>query len=58
MKTIFFGSGQFPLLTLQKLLKLPIVTNLSLVTVPNHSFKEKNAIKDFASKSQLSIIIT
>lgn len=51
MKTLFFGSGSFPLPMFQKLSKISCLNpQLTLVTVPNHSYKEKNLIKDYANK--------
>ncbi|CAK65241.1 unnamed protein product (macronuclear) [Paramecium tetraurelia] len=56
MKTIFFGSGLFPLPIFQRLHKLAAIDpKLSLITVPNHSHKEKNQIKDYAAQQQFKI---
>ncbi|CAD8128188.1 unnamed protein product [Paramecium sonneborni] len=56
MRTIFFGSGLFPLPIFQRLHKLTAIDpKVSLITVPNHSHKEKNQIKDYASQQQFKI---
>ncbi|CAD8106392.1 unnamed protein product [Paramecium primaurelia] len=56
MKTIFFGSGLFPLPIFQRLHKLSAIDpKINLITVPNHSHKEKNQIKDYAIQQQFKI---
>ncbi|CAD8212432.1 unnamed protein product [Paramecium pentaurelia] len=56
MKTFFFGSGLFPLPIFQRLHKLSAIDpKINLITVPNHSHKEKNQIKDYAIQQQFKI---
>ena len=50
MKTLFLGSGLFPLNMFKKLYDIKEIKSLSLATIPSTAFKEKNQIKDYAKK--------